>query len=260
LLREEPGVDRTILRAERISLARGRRRIYEDLNLSFGQGITAILGPNGAGKTTLLEGLLRPGDLGGGSLSLDGEYVPHDLSVSAFLKQVGHMPQDWRFFTPFTVQESVQYVAWLKQLPRASVEEAVVRVLRATDLLEQREAKIRKLSGGMRQRVGLAEAFVNNPRLVLLDEPTVGLDPGQRALFRQYVRAQANDRAVVLSTHLTDDVDAIADRVLVVSDGTVLFDGSPTSLAELGAGATGMTPLEAGYLSVVGHEAHSGVV
>jgi ABC-2 type transport system ATP-binding protein len=258
LLRHVPDHALPILHGERLTVSRGGRRIYDQASVSFGPGITAILGPNGAGKTTLIEGLLSPMRLGAGVLTLDGAQIPRHLSVPEFLRRVGHMPQEWKFFGSFTVQESVEYVAWLKQVPRASIREAATKALRATDMLDHRATKIRKLSGGMRQRVGLAEAFVNDPRLVLLDEPTVGLDPGQRALFRRFVQSNSHDRAVVLSTHLTDDVDAIADRVLVVAEGSVLFDGSPSALAALGTAASGTPSLEAGYLHVVGPVAQIG--
>lgn len=186
-----------ILSAHNVTLKRGRRRIHENLTISFPTGVTALLGPNGAGKTTLIEGLLRPTHVGDGTVSLDGSEVPAELTEADFLARVGHMPQAWTFFGSFTVLESVEYVAWLKRIPSARISDAAHEALRATDMFEHRGTKIAKLSGGMRQRVGLAEAFVNDPRVILLDEPTVGLDPAQRASFRRYVAAKRRqgDRA-----------------------------------------------------------------
>lgn len=238
------------LEIRRLSLHRGRRRIYDNLNLSLENGITALLGPNGAGKTTLLSALLRPDLLRAGSVHLNGEQITRGPVLRRYHAQLGHMPQDWRYFAGFTALESVAYVAWLKGV--ADVQAAARSALERVDLLDMRNLPVRKMSGGMRQRVGLAEALVNEPSVVLLDEPTVGLDPAQRASFRSVLAAEARHRAVLISTHLTDDVRAIADRVLVVESGAIVFDGTPAELAALG-GADHRDPgaLESGYLAAV---------
>lgn len=235
--------------------------VYQDLSVSFGVGVTAILGPNGAGKTTFLEGLLEPGRAQRGTIRLDGDVVPDQVSQSVFASQIGYMPQDWNFFAGFTVQQTVEYGAWLKGIRSRDLTKAAAAAVSRVDLAERSQSKVRTLSGGMRQRVGLAEALVANPRVLLLDEPTVGLDPAQRTLFRNSIRDGASDRAVVLSTHLTDDVEAIADRVIVINDGEVEFDGTPAQLAaEAAADGTegAATSLEAGYLTVIGHTVRNG--
>lgn len=240
-----------VLSVRHLSIKRGRRRIYDDFTLDLHGGVTALLGPNGAGKTTLLDALANP-RVGQGELVLDGASLRNG-SDSAYLRQVGYMPQAWTTFPGFTARESVEYVAWLKGLPASRLSASAEEALRIVDLNDQRNVKVRRLSGGMKQRVGLAEALVNRPRVLLLDEPTVGLDPSQRNVFREALRRHggSNRGAVLLSTHLTDDAASIADRVLVIDEGQLLFDGTPDRLASVGRRSGGVSDLESGYLEIM---------
>lgn len=241
-----------VLEIHRLSLRRGRRWIYRDFDLRLDNGVTALLGPNGAGKTTLIESLLRPENLRRGSVLLRGQEITTRSHRAGYRAQLGFMPQHWRYFSGFTALESVEYVAWLKRVPRDEIGSAARAALAWVGLLDHANAPVRKISGGMRQRVGLAEALVNDPALVLLDEPTVGLDPAQRASFRSVLTKDPESRAVLISTHLTEDVRAMANRVVVVNEGTIAFDGSPSELAQLGGGGIDHPEaLEAGYLSVI---------
>lgn len=192
-------------------------------------------------------------------MSLDGVRINDAATQKWFYGRVGYMPQEWRYFRGFTAYESVAYNAWLKGVNAGDLDNNATAALDGVGLSEVAHVKVRRLSGGMQQRVGLAEAFVNDPRVVLLDEPTVGLDPAQRAAFRRFVKERGVDRAVVLSTHLIDDVEAIADRVIVIRNGHVAFDGSPTELAGLSGLAVGGPTLEAGYLSVVQERSDEGL-
>lgn len=253
ILEPEPVLD-----IHRLSLKRGRRWIYRECDLQLFTGITAILGPNGAGKTTLLEALLRPERLRADRIRLNGHVLSSRSRMNDYRALLGFMPQHWEYFSGFTAQESVEYVAWLKRVPSTRIQEAARVALDRVGLLPDANVSIRKMSGGMRQRVGLAEALVNEPTLVVLDEPTVGLDPAQRAVFRHTLKTAAAARAVCMSTHLIEDVRAIADRVLVVDNGTIVFAGSPLELA----GLSGRSPhdpesLELGYLTVTSAESQS---
>ncbi|WEK12999.1 MAG: ATP-binding cassette domain-containing protein [Candidatus Microbacterium phytovorans] len=246
-------MDELTVTIENYSLRHGRRTIISDLNLTLTRGITALLGPNGAGKSTLLNGMAQPHRVRDGSLALSGRSVTASrVDQRWFHSRLGFMPQQWRHFPSFTVEESVAYVGWLKLVHRTALRDRVTRSLARVDLLGQRSELVARLSGGTRQRVGLAEALVNDPDLVLLDEPTVGLDPAQRAAFRRALASMRRDRALLLSTHLTDDVAAIADRVLVLAEGAIVFDGSPASLADA-SGKEGdfRARLEEGYLRVL---------
>lgn len=235
------------------SLRRGRRVVVPGLDLALEPGITALLGPNGAGKTTLLEGLSQPWRAVGGSLTLSGNRISETrASRRWYQSRLGYMPQHWQHFPSFTVEDSVRYTCWLKLVPRADAEIQITQALEAVDLLDKRTDLVRALSGGMRQRVGLAEALANQPSLVLLDEPTVGLDPAQRAAFRDALVAMKRGRVILLSTHLTDDVAAIADRVVVMAEGRIWFDGPPSALANRST-STGdfSVRLERGYLNTL---------
>jgi ABC-type multidrug transport system ATPase subunit len=241
-----------VLRAQHLALHRGSRSIYSDFSLDLSYGVTAVLGPNGIGKTTLLEALADPEGIRRGTLELDGRRLGRELRIARYFAETGYLPQKWSSYRGFTVRDSISYVSWLKGLRRAASRDATNRVLRELDLENLASRRVHKLSGGMQQRVGIAEAFVHSPRMVFLDEPTVGLDPEQRAVVRSYLRAQALTCGVVISTHLTDDVEAIADRVIVLSGGQAIFDGSPAELAALSRSSElNSSPLEAGYLEVV---------
>lgn len=241
-----------VLRAQKLTLQRGSRSIYSDFSLEFSTGITAILGPNGIGKTTLLEALADPTTIQQGRVEVKDGLVGSDVTPAEYFAAIGFLPQKWTSYRGFTVRDSVFYVAWLKGLNASRARPAVGSVLADLNLQHLSKERVHKLSGGMQQRVGIAEAFVHEPAVVLLDEPTVGLDPEQRNVVRRYLKAQSDSRAVIVSTHLTDDIEAIADRVIVISNGGAVFDGTPAELAACGDGtAVAATGVEAGYLEVV---------
>jgi ABC-2 type transport system ATP-binding protein len=202
------------------------------VDLELGPGITGLLGPNGAGKTTLLRILatvLRPDR---GTVSSLG----HDPSTSegrlAIRRQLGYMPQELGFHRNFTAFEFVDYVAILKEWgDRRSRHDEVRRVLTTVGLEPVMHRQIKRLSGGMRRRVGIAQALLGDPALLVLDEPTAGLDPEQRLRFRELLTAVAARATVLLSTHQTDDVAAMCGRVSVLLGGEVRFAGTPAELA-----------------------------
>ncbi|HEU5222641.1 MAG TPA: ATP-binding cassette domain-containing protein [Candidatus Lumbricidophila sp.] len=227
-----------------------QRQIFQGLSLTLRSGITALLGPNGAGKSTLIEALATPDRLSAGSVLVNGKRVESGQSTQSYLANMGYLPQRWEAFDRFTPQECVEYVAWLKRVPKVAIRAAASAALQSVGLIDVKDDPLRRLSGGMRQRVALAESLVNNPTVLLLDEPTVGLDPEQRSLFRGSLAAQGN-RIVLMSTHLTDDVQELAQRVLVVQEGRVLFDGPPDELAKRAPNTATSLRLEAGYMAVI---------
>lgn len=211
--------------------------VLDHVDLSAGPGITGLLGPNGAGKTTLLRTMatvLRPDE---GRIRAFGMDPADGAQRREIRRRLGYQPQEPGFFQNFTVVAFLDYVAILKELPgRDDRRREVRRVIDLVDLGAVANQKIRKLSGGMRRRVALAQALLGRPRLLILDEPTAGLDPEQRLRFREVVSQVAAEHTVLLSTHQTDDVAAVCDRVVVLHQGRVRFEGTPVQLGELATG------------------------
>jgi ABC-2 type transport system ATP-binding protein len=215
----------------------GRTVALDGVDLVLGRGICGLLGPNGAGKTTLLRILatVLPPDAGTVStLGLDPGDADARLQIR---RQLGYLPQEPGFHQNFTAFEFVDYVAILKEwTQRRARHDEVRRVLTLVGLDAAMHTTIRKLSGGMRRRVAIAQAIIGDPALLVLDEPTAGLDPEQRLRFRQLLSALAEQSTVVLSTHQTDDVAALCSHVIVLLRGTTRFSGSPQELAALADG------------------------
>jgi ABC-2 type transport system ATP-binding protein len=214
-----------------------------DLDLELRPGITGLLGPNGAGKTTLiriLATLLAPS---AGAVGVNG-WRSSDLRDRVEIRRrLGYLPQDLGLYPRFSVFEFVDYLAVLKELDDPVDRHRRVRAaLRAVELDDLAGRKIRTLSGGMRRRVGIAQAIVADPELLLLDEPTTGLDPEQRMRFRQLIAGIGEHRTVVLSTHLVEDVAAVCTQVVVLWQGRVRFFGTPSQLRQLAAGQVWSSP------------------
>jgi ABC-2 type transport system ATP-binding protein len=225
------------IQAESLTKAFGRHRALDGLNLSARSGVTALLGPNGAGKTTLLRVLATVLAPDSGSLRVLGADPFEPAGRLRIRRQLGYLPQDAGFHRSFTAFEAVDYLAVLKEHTASrDRHDEVRRVLELVGLSEVATKKVRALSGGMRRRLGLAQALLGEPRLLVLDEPTAGLDPQQRVRFRDLVSEAGEGRAVVLSTHQTEDVAAVCSHVVVVTQGREVFAGSVPELAEVARG------------------------
>ena len=200
-------------------------------------GVTGLLGPNGAGKTTLLRIAATVISADAGDVRIAGHGLDTYEERRAVRRRLGYCPQEPGFHPSFTVFEFIDYIAILKELrDRRPRHDEVRRVVSAVGLDEVVHRKIRKLSGGMRHRVALAQSLLGRPEVLILDEPTAGLDPEQRMRFRELVSAVGETATVLLSTHQTEDIAALCQRVTVMGNGTVLFEGTPSTLAGLAAG------------------------
>ncbi|MEV6180806.1 ABC transporter ATP-binding protein [Streptomyces sp. NPDC052015] len=227
----------TTVTATGLSLRYGGTHALDGVSLRLTRGVTGLLGPNGAGKTTLLRVLATavPPDRG------EFTVLDHDPGTAAgrlaLRRTLGYLPQTPGFHPDFTAFEFVDYVAILKELTdRGARHREVRRVLEAVDLSGVRGKRLKRLSGGMRQRVALAAALVGDPGFLVLDEPTVGLDPEQRMRFRELVAEAGEGRTVLLSTHQTEDVAMLCHRVVVLARGRVRFEGTPAELTARAAG------------------------
>ena len=191
-----------------------------DVSLTLTAGVWGLLGANGAGKTTLmrmLAGILQPTD---GKILCDG--VEIGALGAAYRGKLGYLPQEFGFYPEFTVQDYLEYMAALKGLPRAEAARQIDALLERVSLAEVRRKKIVKLSGGMKRRVGIAQALLNDPEILILDEPTAGLDPGERVRFRNLLSEFAQDRIVLISTHIVSDVEYIAAENAVMKNGKII--------------------------------------
>lgn len=234
------------VRAEGLRKAYGGVEALAGVDLDLRPGVTGLLGPNGAGKSTLLRilaTLLAPSS---GSVRV-GKWDPTSLSERVEVRRrLGYLPQELGLYPRFTVFEFVDYLAILKELKEPKQRHRRVQAaLDAVDLGDVAGRKLRTLSGGMRRRVGIAQAIVADPDLLLLDEPTTGLDPQQRARFRELVADLGQRHTVLLSTHLVEDVAAVCQAVVVLEGGRVRLAGTPGGLRATADGQVWSSPVAA---------------
>jgi ABC-2 type transport system ATP-binding protein len=228
-----------ILRAEAVRVRYGATAALDDIDLTISPGITGLLGPNGAGKTTLLRVIATAQRPDAGTIRVGAHEATGGLGErTAVRRMVGYMPQEVGFPRGMTAFSFLDYIAVLKEWDDQARRHAEVRrVLEAVQLGDRAGAKVRTLSGGQRRRLALAQALIGDPALLILDEPTTGLDPEQRAVLRALLSGRAGDRTVLLATHQTEDVAALCERVIVMVGGRVRFDGA---VRDFVAGADGL--------------------
>ncbi len=196
------------------------KRAVDGVSLRLTEGINGLLGANGAGKTTLMRmlcGVLRPT---AGSVSLDGV----DVSSEDYRAVLGYLPQDFGYYPDFTGLDFLLYLAALKGMSRPHAKRKSAELLEMVGLGDVGKKKIKTYSGGMRQRLGIAQALLNDPRLLIVDEPTAGLDPKERVRFRNLLADLGHDSIVLLSTHIVSDLEHIADHMLMMSEGHIILD------------------------------------
>ena len=240
------------VRAGGLKVRAGRPRAGDGLDLTLDTGVHGLLGPNGAGKTTLMRALATVVKPAGGQLSVLGTDVSSRADLRSLRRNLGYLPQHFGFYPRFTVREFVEYMAWLKEMPKSVIPGAVQRAVERVGLADRADSKMKTLSGGMVRRAGIAQAIVNDPRVLLLDEPTVGLDPEQRLDFRERLRGVGLDSCVLVSTHLVEDVAAACTDVVLVDKGRLVWQGTPAHLAEQGGdGFAGDSATERGYSAVL---------
>ena len=231
----------------------GRTRAVDGVSLQAGPGVLGMLGPNGAGKTTLLRMIATVVPPNSGALRLlgrdPGSYGPR----REIRRRLGYLPQNLGYYPGFTVADFVEYFALLKDMPPRQVPRAVTAAIEQVSLGGRSRSRMRTLSGGMLRRAGIAQAIVNQPELLLLDEPTAGLDPEQRVAFRALLRDLGERATVIVSTHLVEDVGAACGEVALMDAGRIVFSGTPDELIARGegSGAAGDAPLERGYSAML---------
>jgi ABC-2 type transport system ATP-binding protein len=231
----------------------GRTQAVAGVTMNAGAGVLGLLGPNGAGKTSLLRMLATVIPPSSGRIRLLDRDPGNYAQRRQVRRRLGYVPQHLGYYPGFTVVEFVEYFALLKEVPADDVPRAVAAAVERVGLGDKARAKLRTLSGGMLRRVGIAQAIVNEPDVLLLDEPTAGLDPEQRVSFRGLLRDLGQRATVVVSTHLVEDVGAACSEVALMDHGKIVFHGTPDELTARADGSTaaGDTALERGYSAVL---------
>ncbi len=201
-----------------------------NLNITMGNGIYGLLGVNGAGKTTLMRMLCTLLEPTSGTITCNGRNII--TMDSEYRKILGYLPQDFGFYPEFSVEDYLYYIASIKGIPKTAAKKRVKELIIKTGLQKAAHKKMKKLSGGMKRRAGIAQATLNNPEILILDEPTAGLDPSERIRFRNLVSELAEERLVLLSTHIVSDIEYIASEILLMKDGSIVHSGTAEGLVQ----------------------------
>ncbi|MGN0715018.1 MAG: ABC transporter ATP-binding protein [Anaerovoracaceae bacterium] len=211
------------LKLEHVSKQYKGTLAVNDFSITLGTGIHALLGANGAGKTTLMRmicGLIRPTE---GVITID--QVPIEKAGEGYRELLGYLPQNFGYYPNFTGWDFMMYLAALKGLPKITAQEKSEELLHQFGLYTVRNKKMKTYSGGMRQRAGIAQALLNDPKILVVDEPTAGLDPKERVRFRHIIEQLEKDRIIILSTHIVPDVEKLCDDVIIMKEGRKMHYG-----------------------------------
>ncbi len=222
------------LSVDRLTKHYGSKIAVDCVSAVLKPGVYGLLGENGAGKTTLMRMLCAILESTSGEVFLDGREI---VSMGAEYRDIlGYLPQDFGYYPNYTAREFLLYMAALKGIPRDTAKKRAGELLETVGLNDVTAKKMKTFSGGMKQRVGIAQALLNYPKLLILDEPTAGLDPKERVRFRNLISDYADGRIVILSTHIVSDIEAIADEVLLMKKGKLVSQGTVSELTKEAAG------------------------
>lgn len=216
------------LQLDRVTKQYGTKRAVDRLNLSMKVGVYGLLGANGAGKTTLMRLLCDILNPTSGEIRYDGQNI--HVMGEEYRSLLGYLPQNFGYYPEFTAEKFMLYMAALKGLNRSFAQNRTEELLRLVGLEKERRKKIKTFSGGMKRRLGIAQAMLNEPEILILDEPTAGLDPKERVRFRNLISSFSKDKIVLLSTHIVSDVEYIADKIFLMKEGQILKEGTPEEI------------------------------
>ena len=208
----------------------GTKKALDGISLNIEQGMFGLLGPNGAGKTTLMKVITALTKKSEGSVTVCG--IPIE-ECGKIRKIIGYLPQDFSMYGNMTAYEALDYLAVLSGMDKAERKIMVPQTLEKVNLKEQQKTKVKAMSGGMRRRLGIAQAIIHNPKVIVVDEPTAGLDPEERVRFRNLLCEIAKERIVILSTHIVGDIEATCEEIAILNEGRILFRGTINELLKM---------------------------
>lgn len=217
----------------------GRQEVLHHIQLTFENGIYGLIGPNGAGKSTLIRIMVGLEDADEGSILCDD--VPKEKLKEKYYDNIGYMPQYPGFYKNFTGYEMMTYYASLKGMKKKEYKSRIISLLEFVNLTDRAKEKVKTYSGGMKQRLAIACALLNNPKLLILDEPTAGLDPKERIRFRNLLTKISEDKIVIIATHIVSDVEYIANKIILLQEGNVLDVDTVSALCKKVEGKIGET-------------------
>ncbi len=226
----------------------GRKRALKDVTLTIEQGMLGLLGRNGAGKTTLMKCLAALHTIQGGSISVCGIPIENAREIRSI---IGYLPQDFSMYPTMSVWESLDYLGLLSGMDKTLRRERIEMLLKRVNLEEQRHKRVKALSGGMKRRLGIAQALLHDPKTLIVDEPTAGLDPEERIRFRNLLCEVAEERIVILSTHIVGDIEATCEDIAVMNGGEILWRGTVSRLLENTNGKVFTINAEKKYLAEI---------
>lgn len=226
----------------------GRKQALHHIDLTIGQGMFGLLGRNGAGKTTLMKMLASLHQKQGGSITVCGVPISHAREIRSM---TGYLPQDFSMYPMMTVEESLDYLGILSGMDSSQRRKRIDVLLRRVNLTDHRLKKVKALSGGMKRRLGIAQALLHDPKVLIVDEPTAGLDPEERIRFRNLLCEVAEERIVILSTHIVGDIEATCEHIAIMNDGMILWKGTVSELLRSAASKVFTVNVPKKYLSQI---------
>ncbi|MDE6034585.1 MAG: ABC transporter ATP-binding protein [Ruminococcus sp.] len=226
----------------------GKKHALKDINLNINQGMFGLLGRNGAGKTTLMKTLAGLHQKKSGTITVCGIPIENTKEIRNI---TGYLPQDFSMYPNMTVRDALDYLGTLSGMTKAERTERMNMLLKKVNLTEHQHKKVKALSGGMKRRLGIAQALLHDPKVLIVDEPTAGLDPEERIRFRNLLTDASEERIVILSTHIVGDIEASCEDIAIMNDGKILWQGTVSELIENARGKVFTVSVQKKYLTQI---------